>query len=146
DLINDVTKVIASAACNQELAMTLGASNKLGTSGMDVLTRKIDDTMDNADLYSAIATLTAACNANPVIVLKYPNNFTFSGLGINADSHNQSHRLDNAGMQGPCVSGAVENLQKIDRYYATKFANLVKMLDSIPEDSGTVLDNSVAFW
>jgi hypothetical protein len=146
ELANQVGGVVASAQCSQELAMKLGASNKLGTSGMDALTRKVNDTMDNADLYSAIAALTAACNANPVIFLKYPNNFTFSGLGINADSHNQSHRLDNAGMQGPCVAGAVDNLLKIDGYYAKKFANLVKMLDSMAEGSGTVLDNTVAIW
>ena len=145
-LINDVSPIIASAECTQTLAMTLGANNKLANSGMDNLTRKVSDSMDNADLYSAIAALTAACNANPVIFLKYPNNFTFSGLGINADSHNQSHRLSNANMQGPCVADAVANLQKIDGYYAQKFANLVKMLDSMPEDSGTVLDNSVAVW
>src|SRR5438552_16904512 len=67
DLANDVGKVIASARCNQQLAMTLGASNKLATSGGDAVTRKVNYTMDNADLSSAIAALTAACNANPVI-------------------------------------------------------------------------------
>jgi hypothetical protein len=102
--------------------------------------------MDNADLYSAIAALTAACNANPVIFLKYPNNFIFSGLGINADAHSQSHRLSTADMTGPCVANAVENLLKIDGYYAQKFANLVKMLDSMAEDDGTVLDNTAAIW
>jgi hypothetical protein len=146
ELANQVGGVVASAQCSQELAVKLGASNKAGTSGMDALTRKVNDMMDNADLYSAIAALTAACNANPVIFLKYPNNFTFSGLGINADSHNQSHRLSDASMQGPCVKDAVDNLLKIDTYYATKFANLVKMLDSMTEDEGTVLDNTVAVW
>jgi hypothetical protein len=146
ELANQVGGVVASAQCSQELAMTLGASNKLSTSGMDALTRKVNDTMDNADLYSAIAALTAACNANPVIFLKYPNNFLFTGLGINEDSHNQSHRLDGAGMQGPCIAGAVDNLLKIDGYYAKKFANLVKMLDSMAEGDGTVLDNTIAVW
>jgi hypothetical protein len=146
ELANQVGSVVASAQCSQELAMTLGASNKLAASGGDAVTRKVNDTMDNADLYSAIAALTAACNANPVIFLKFPNNFIYSGLGINADSHNQSHRLDNAGMQGDCVPGAVENLLKIDAYYAQKFANLVKMLDSMSEGDGTVLDNTVAVW
>lgn len=146
DLANQVGGVIASAQCSQELAMQLGASNKPGTMGDDALTRKASDTMDNADLYSAIAALTAACNANPVIFLKYPNNFVFSGLGINADAHNQSHRLDNAGMQGACVPNAVQNLLKIDGYHAQKFANLVKYLDSMGEGDGTVLDNTVAIW
>lgn len=144
-LLSDVT-VAVSAGCNQALADQLGASKKLGTSGGDVVTRKVVDGMDNADLYMAIAALSAACNANPVILLRFPNNFTYTGLNINADSHNQSHRLSNANMQGPCVADAVENLKKIDSYYASKFASLVKYLDMVPEGSGTVLDNSVAFW
>jgi hypothetical protein len=150
ELANQVgTGVAVSAQCNQQTAMTIGASGKLGTSGDDALTRKVTqglDGMDNADLYSAIAALTAACNANPVIFLKYPNNFQFKGLGINADSHNQSHRLNDASMNGPCVAGAVDNLVKIDTYYAQKFTNLVKYLDMMKEDDGTVLDNTVAVW
>jgi len=145
-LINDVT-VAVSAQCNQALADKLQASSKLGSGTGDIVTRTITDTMDNADLYMAIAALSAACNANPVILMRFPNNFTYSGLGINADSHNQSHRLDSANMSGPCVANAVENLKKIDTYYAKKFTSLVKALDSIPEGDGkTVLDNSVAFW
>ena len=146
ELVNSVGKVVGSAQCSQELAMSLGANNKPGSGTGDALTRKVNDTMDNADLYSAIAALTAACNANPVIFLKYPNNFIFSGLGITADSHNQSHRLSDASMQGPCVKDAVDNLIKIDTYYAQKFANLIKFLDSMTEDAGTVLDNTVAVW
>jgi len=146
ELTNQIGATVAAGQCDQSLATRLGASNPLATSGGDVLTRKVNDSMDNADLYSAIAALTAACNANPVIVLKYPNNFVFSGLGINADSDNQAHRLSDASQQGPCVANAVENLLKIDGYYAQKFANLVRMLDSIDEDGGTVLDNTVAFW
>jgi hypothetical protein len=49
-------------------------------------------------------------------------------------------------MQGACVPNAVQNLLKIDGYYAQKFANLVKYLDSMGEGDGTVLDNSVAIW
>jgi hypothetical protein len=146
ELANQVTQVIASAACNEVEAMRIGASNSPGGGTGDALTRKVSDMMDNADLYSAIAALTAACNANPIIFLKYPNNFIFSGLGINADHHNQSHRLDNAGMNGPCEAGSVDNLRKIDRYHAEKFAKLVGYLDSFPENDGTVLDNSVAVW
>jgi len=147
ELINDVG-VAVTAGCNADLAMQLGASNKLasGSSG-DVVTRQVVAGMDNADLYMAIAALSAACNANPVVLLRMPNNFVYSGLGINADSHNQSHRLTDASMSGPCVKDAVTNLKKIDSYYAAKFASLVKYLDMIPEGDGkTVLDNSVAFW
>src|SRR6478736_4820643 len=83
DLTNDLGKVVAGQ-CNQALVDKLGAANSRNTTastGTDVITRRINDSMDNADLYAAIAALTAACNANPVILLKYPINFTFSGLG-----------------------------------------------------------------
>jgi hypothetical protein len=146
-LANEVgSAVMVSAECTAATAKALGADQKLGTGSGDALTRKVSDSMDNADLYAAIAALTAACNANPVVFMKFPNNFQFTGLGINADSHNQSHRLNDAGMQGPCVKDAVSNLIKIDTYYAQKFANLVKYLDSMKEDAGTVLDNTVAVW
>ncbi|HEY0468766.1 MAG TPA: DUF1552 domain-containing protein [Polyangiaceae bacterium] len=146
ELANQVGKVVASSQCSRELATTLGASNEVATGEGDIVTRKINDTMDNADLYSAIATLTAACNANPVIVLKYPGNFVFSGLGINMDSDLLAHRLTSAGQIGPCAPNVIENVLKLDRYYAQKFSNLVGMLDGISEDGGTLLDNTIAVW
>ncbi|HWA78232.1 MAG TPA: DUF1552 domain-containing protein [Polyangiaceae bacterium] len=147
-LLNSVGTIMGSAGCNADLAGKLGANKTLGASGGDALTRKVSGStdMDGADLHMAVAALTAACDANPVIFIKSPTNFVFSGLGINADHHNQSHRLDNAGMSGACVTDAVANLIKIDIYQAQKFANLIKYLDSIPEGSGTVLDTSIAVW
>jgi hypothetical protein len=146
DLTNDLGKVV-SAQCDQALAMKLGASNPIATGTVgDVVTRKVNDSLDNADVYAAIAALSAACNANPVIFLKFPNNFTYSGLGINADSDNLAHRLNQASMVGPCVANVIDTLRKIDSYYAQKFAKLVGMLDSMSEGDGTVLDNSIAVW
>jgi hypothetical protein len=78
--------------------------------------------------------------------MKYPPNYLFKGLGINTEAHSVSHRLDNAGMQGSCLPNAVKMLLQIDGFYAQKFANLVKMLDSIPEGGGTVLDNTATVW
>ena len=147
DLTNDIGKIV-SAQCDQALAAKLGASNPRNTTvgDGDVVTRRINDSMDNADLYSAIAALTVACNANPVVVLKYPGNFMFSGLGVNSDYDNLAHRVDSARMDGPCAEGVIDKLLKIDSYFGQKFANLVKMLDSISEGDGTVLDNTVAVW
>ncbi|HKO51659.1 MAG TPA: DUF1552 domain-containing protein, partial [Polyangiaceae bacterium] len=145
-LTNDLGKKIRTAECNQSLAMRLGASTPLASGEGDVVTRRVNESMDNADLYSAIAALAAACNANPVIVLKYPGSYSFRGLGLNADSDLLAHRLTDAGMSGPCAPNVIESLLKLDGYYAQKFANLVRMLESIPEGDGTVLDNSVALW
>ena len=149
DLANQVGKTVtAIAQCSSDEAALLGASNTPNTTSgtADALTRMVNATMDNADLYSAVAALTAACNHNPVIVLKYPGNFTFAGLGINVDSGSLSGRLTDPQLTGTCVPNAIDNLLKIDGYYAQKFANLVQMLDSISENDGTVLDNTIAVW
>lgn len=153
ELVNSTGTVVASAQCNEELGAMLGATSanaskaSSGGLGSDVLTTKVSGDLDGADIYSAIAALAAACNANPVIFLKYPGNYNFRGLDITMESHSLSHRLDNAGMSGSCLPNAIEMLLKVDAYYAQKFANLVKMLDSIPMGNGTtVLDNSAAIW
>lgn len=79
--------------------------------------------------------------------MKYPANYNFAGFGITAESHSLSHRLDSAGMYGDCLPNAIEWLLQIDAYYAQKFANLVRMLDDIPQGNGTsVLDNSAVIW
>ena len=70
----------------------------------------------------------------------------FKSLGINTESHSLSHRLDNAGMSGSCLPNALTMLQQVDDFYTQKFANLVKLLDEIPEGDGSVLDNSATIW
>jgi hypothetical protein len=143
---------MAAGQCTEDLASMLGAAQanvskaSMRSMGSDILTTKVSDGLDVADVYSSIAALSASCNANPVIFMKYPGNYVFSGLGINTESHSLSHRLDNAGMQGSCLPNAIKMLLQVDAYYAQKFANLVKMLDSIPEGSGSLLDNSAAVW
>ncbi|WP_437731320.1 DUF1552 domain-containing protein [Sorangium sp. So ce1335] len=153
ELLNSTGNVMVSAQCNEELGAMLGATadnvSKAGGGGFgrDVLTTKVAGDLDGADIYSAIAALAAACNANPVIFLKYPGNYNFSGLDITMESHSLSHRLDNAGMSGNCLPNAIEMLLKVDAYYAQKFAKLVGMLDSIPQGNGsTVLDSSAVIW
>jgi len=152
DLLDRTGSVMASAQCTEDSAAMLGATEAniraagMGGLGSDRLTTKITDTLDGADIYSAIAALSASCNANPVTFLKYPGNYLFSGLDINTEAHSLSHRLDNAGMQGSCLPNAVSMLLKVDAYYAQKFANLVGMLDSIPEGDGSVLDNTATVW
>ena len=151
-LLGDMGTVITAGQCTPELGMMLGAVQANVTKaamrglGTDILTTKITDSLDGADVYSAIAALAASCNANPVIFMKYPGNYVFKGLGINTESHSLSHRLDNAGMQGSCLPNAMKMLLQVDDFYTQKFANLVKMLDSIPEGSGTLLDNTATVW
>lgn len=151
-LLSQTGSVVTTGQCGMDLATMLGATQQhvgsvsRGGLGSDVLTTKVSDSMDGADVYSAIAALAASCNANPVIFMKYPGNYVFKGLGINTESHSLSHRLDNAGMQGNCLPNAVKMLLQVDAYYTQKFAKLVGMLDSIPEGDRTVLDNTATVW
>src|SRR5262249_2278170 len=120
---------------------------EMGGLGSDALSTMVTTGMDGADVYSAVAVLAAVCNYNPVIFLKYPANYVFKGLNIPEEAHALSHRLDNANMTGPCYPNALNLLQVIDTYYAQKFANLIGMLDKIPEGDGTTaLDATASVW
>jgi hypothetical protein len=152
ELLNSTNQMMVSAACNQDVATMLGATQSninaagMGGLGSDILTTKVSGDLDGADIYTNVAALAAVCNANPVIVLKYPGSYVFKGLGITTESHSLSHRLDNAGMSGSCLPDAVADLIKVDQYYCSKFAYLLKQLDSMSEGDGTVLDNSATVW
>jgi hypothetical protein len=148
------TMGMMSGMCTSAEAMMLGATQanvtaagSAGSSG-DLLTNKISGSnLDGADMYSVMAVLATICNYNPVIFLKYPPNYYFKGLGITDESHNLSHRLSNANMTGTCVANALQKLETIDTYYATKFANLIGMLDGIKNpDGSTLLDNTATVW
>ncbi|MGC4089140.1 MAG: DUF1552 domain-containing protein [Polyangiaceae bacterium] len=152
ELLNQTTQVIVSNQCNADVANAIGASKanidavKLAGGSSDTLTSKVTDALDAADIYSNLAVLAAVCNANPVIVLKYPGSYVYSGLGLNLEAHSLSHRIGDAGMTGTCLNGVIDMLLKIDDYHAKKFAHLVEMLNSITEGDKKLLDNTAAVW
>ena len=102
--------------------------------------------LDFADLSANIAALSALCDYNRVIWLKYPSNYVYRGLGMNAENDNLNHRINGSGLDGPCWPGVLDELLTIDRYYAEKFAHLVGQLDEIEEGDGTLLDNTATVW
>jgi len=139
--------MITNPACNPDLANRLGATSDNVNKSIVNISNMVTSDLDGADMFSVMAVLAAACNYNPVTVLKYPPNYVYSGIGITADSDNLSHRLDNAGMSGTCYPDVINMLRTIDTYYASKFAKLVGMLDSIKNSDGsTLLDSSAAVW
>ena len=145
-LVNDAGTVVTDM-CNQDLATRLGATSDNVNMPISNITNMVTPTLDGADLYSVMAVLAAACNYNRVIFLKYPPNYVYSGIGVNADSDNLSHHLDNAGLTGTCYPDVINLVRKVDTYYATKFAKLVGMLDDIKNgDGSTLLDSSAAVW
>jgi hypothetical protein len=148
-LLSSTGGAVVTAQCSQNIATTLGATqaNVDARPSGDALTAKVNGTMlDGADIYGSVAVLAAVCNSNPVIFMKYPASYVFSGLGLTTEAHSLSHRIGNAGMSGTCVAGVVDMLLTIDRYYAAKYARIVQLLDSIQEGDGTVLDNTAAIW
>ena len=152
-LLDDTGGVIASAQCNEETAGLLGATDtNVSVAGApvpadgDLLTTKVTNALDVADVYANVAVLAAVCNANPVIFLKFPTNYVFKGLGLTVESHALSHRISSAAMVGTCVPNANEMIATIDDYHSRKFAQLVQQLDGIEEGDGKVLDNTAAVW
>jgi hypothetical protein len=151
DLLNETAPLIRS--CNSDHVRQLGLTEEnlllakeTGGSGQDVITSKVTDLWDVADLYSNMAVLAALCDASRVIVLKYPGNYTYSGLGLHSDTDNMNHRTGSSSLGGTCVENITNELLIIDRYHAAKFAHLVGQLESFPEGEGTLLDNSATVW
>ena len=136
-----------SNSCTTALATGIGGTSTNANKSVSNITSAVTTDLDGADMYSVMAVLATMCNYNPVIFLKYPPNYVYSGIGITADSHNLSHRLDNAGMTGSCYPNSLTLLQTIDKYYTSKFAKLVGMLDGIKNSDGsTLLDSTAAVW
>ena len=98
-------------ACTQDLATRLGATSA-NLMPVSNISNMVTSDLDGADMYSVMAVLAAACNYNPVIFLKYPPNYVYSGIGISADSDNLSHRLDNAGLHGDLLPGRAQPAAK----------------------------------
>src|SRR6185503_7453172 len=136
-----------SNMCTMDLANMIGATSTNVNKSTSNITSMVTDKLDGADMYSVMAVLASICNYNPVIFLKYPPNYVYSGLNITMDSHNLSHRLDNAGMSGTCYPNSLTLLQTIDKYYAQKYFNLISMLDGVKNSDGsTLLDSSATVW
>jgi hypothetical protein len=152
ELLHDMTGMVLPRECSADLAAALSLSQaNIDAAGMreasqDVLTTKLNDSFDVADLYTNLAVLSALCQLNPVILLKYPATYVFRGLGIQIESTSLSHRGGNANMSGPCYENAIDHILAIDDFYARKFANLVDVLTRIDEGEGKLIDNTAAVW
>ncbi len=140
-LLHETTSTV-SAQCSSDTATQLGLTSQSvqsgGGLGADV--SQVGPVMMN------LAVLTAICDANRVIFMKMPPNYVFKFLNLTVESHGLSHRIGNANMGGPCLSGVMDMLHSIDVWYAQQFAYLVGKLDGISEGDGTLLDNTATVW
>jgi hypothetical protein len=143
---------LKSALCNAETASSLELTQESldaiagGSQGLPNVASTLESGLTVADLFSNVAVLSALCNANPVVWLKYPAFYVFRELGIDTDNASLSHRVGNASIGGTCVADVTDQLETLDRFYAQSFAHLVATLDSIPEGDGTLLDNCAVNW
>lgn len=147
-LLQETAQAVAAHQCSEELAITsLGLTEaNLGRPASDPAQKVENTSLVEADIWSNLAVLAAVCNANPIIVLKFPGLMTSAGLGLTTDAHGISHRVGSHDFGGDCVTDANEQIEKIDRFYATRFAHLVATLDGISEGEETLLDNTATVW
>jgi len=140
-LLHQTTQAV-SGQCSADTATKLGltSSSVQGSGGLT------SDISQVGPIMMDLAVLTAICDANRVIFMKMPPNYTFKFLNQTSESHGLSHRIGSANMGGACVNGVMDMLHAIDVWYAQQFAYLVGKLDSFSEGNGTLLDNTATVW
>lgn len=142
DLLRSTETRIIPAACNQASADGIGLSEGSipgGQFGNGV-------THENAEVMLRLIALTMMCDNNRSIIMQWPGYSVFDFLGHTIDHHGLSHRVGSAAVSGTCVSGVLDRINEIDDWFAGRYAELVNLLDSIEEGSGTMLDNTACMW
>ena len=100
------------------------------------------------DMMMNLMALSMLCDTNRALLLTYPGYVVFDWDGIHHthDHSGLSHRTGDNSI-GPCkLDNALGMLFEIDSWYASKFARLVGLLDSVSEGGGTLLDNTATMW
>jgi hypothetical protein len=95
-----------------------------------------------------VLALALACGHSNVATLMWGGGEAgpvFSWLGQSNEHHLISHRVIDYGSTAP-LSGALDSLHAIDKWYAGQFKYLLDKLAGYSEGSGTVLSNSVVMW
>lgn len=101
------------------------------------------------DMMMNLMALSMLCDINRSFILVYPGYVTFNWDNImhTHDHHGLSHRTGDFTVGGACkVEGVLDMIGQIDAWYASKYAKLVGILDSISEGDGKLLDNTATMW
>ncbi|HEX2730623.1 MAG TPA: DUF1552 domain-containing protein [Polyangiaceae bacterium] len=170
ELLLSTEKVIVPGSCNADAATALGISeDSIKAAGGTVTTGSsssgggggfggggfgggnVADQMNTGmAMLQNLAALTMICDANRVILQHNQSfiTFDFDGIDAPADHHGISHRTGSAAVGGDTYDPEYYEpfIKKIDAWYGNKYAQLVKLLDSIPEGDGTLLDNTATIW
>ncbi len=166
ELLLSTEQVLIPGECNADVAEALGinetaitdAGGTLGDSGGgggfggggfgggDTATR-----MNlGMEVLQKLAAITMICDANRVVLQHNQSfvTFDFDGIDAPADHHGISHRTGSAAVGGDTYDPEYYEpfLKLIDEWYGRKYAQFVRLLDSIPEGDGTLLDNTATMW
>ncbi len=125
---------------------TEATATGLGLTAQTVQAAQGNDLSKVTKVMLDLAVLSAICDTNRVMVLKFPGTYVFNFLGLQKDSHGISHRIGTAFMGGQCLDGVLDMIATIDDWYAQQFAYLVGRLDSFDEGTGKLLDNTATVW
>ncbi len=142
DLLRSTENRIIPAACNADSAASIGLTpESIPSGGFNGGTN-----YENAEVMLRLIALTMMCDNNRSIIMQWPGYNIFGFLGHTIDHHGLSHRVGSAATSGTCVPGVVNQLGEVDAWYASRYVELVNLLDSIEESEGTLLDNSACMW
>ncbi len=110
-----------------------------GGMSMAMCNPEFTPTGDTVDDFFRLATLAFACDAVRVITMDARQ---LSGSQIGASDADDVHQAFAHGTD----ARATMMMENYYRYHADQFANLVSYLRSVPEGSGTLLDNTLVIW
>jgi hypothetical protein len=141
--IRDVERGLAAAACSAQpapppnfLAMDPNAEVNVDT----YITQLVDNMID-------LAVTSLRCDFTRIATVQFGyggGKWRFGWEGINMNCHDDVAHLDTSDAGSTPVNTA--RVVLMNQYYASRVAKLATALDAIPENGGTMLDNTLVVW
>jgi hypothetical protein len=144
----DKAKLDAHLAAIRDIEMRLQSGGQLGGACAKPTLPGMFDYMADANYERAgqlqmdLLVMSLACDLTRVASIQFSSSVSdipFTWLGITEGHHSLSHESDTN-------TSAQMQLVQINNWYAKQFLYLVNKLKSIPEGTGTMLDNTVVLW
>ncbi len=135
-------KLEQHAALVRDLELSFGGSVFVPQCTLD-----FDDTGHEIDQWNRIITMVLACDMSRVVTVVTPT-ITPPDFGYPADPDlhgGYAHSSFDDGSEPFQLRSEIAMIE-YNKWYANRFANLLSMLDAIPEGSGTLLDHSNVLW
>ncbi|UJR78184.1 DUF1552 domain-containing protein [Sandaracinus amylolyticus] len=98
-----------------------------------------------------LSVLSMVCDQNRVSTIQWSRGsggptFRWDGIDHEFTHHQLSHRTGRDDAAGADLPGIERMIGDIDRWYASRFAELLGWMDQFGEGDGTVLDHSAVMW